>query len=107
MEPPSEVSIADAASTAAGTRQRVLSLQREKELAESLAFLASWSDDPRHVVAVCTEESAEGNGISIRLAVNRGSLENVERTFQNIATTLGGVSRRGGALFCFENTIRY
>ena len=99
MEPPSEVSIIDAASQAANINQRVLSLQREKELAESLAFLASWSDDPAHVVAVCTEESSGGNGIHIRLAMNKGSLEKLVCVFQNIAGTLESVSERGDTLF--------
>lgn len=35
---------------------RVFSLQREKELAESFAFLAATTDDPKKIVAVCVEE---------------------------------------------------
>ena len=105
MEPPSEVSINDAANMAVGAQQRVFSLQREKELAESLAFLASWSDDPRHIVAVCTEEKSGGTGILIRVAVNRGSLGKVEPAFQNMASTLENVSRKGLAWFCIKKQV--
>jgi predicted RNA-binding protein YlqC (UPF0109 family) len=95
MEPPSEISISDIVDHTGDKVQRVMSLQREKELAESLAYLASWSDDPAHVVAVCTEESSGRDGLTIRLAVNTGSLGKVIEGFQKMAKLLEKTARKG------------
>jgi hypothetical protein len=95
MEPPSEIFKSDLVNHSDDDVQRVLSLQREKELAESLAYLASWSDDPAHIVAVCTEESSDRSGITISLAVNSGSHERVIKGFQKMAKILEKVARKG------------
>ena len=95
MEPPSEIPISDIVNHSGHRLQRVMSLQREKELAESLAYLASWSDDPAHIVAVCTEEMSDKGGIIINLAVNSGSLERVEEGFQKLARILEKTARIG------------
>lgn len=100
MESPSEISISDIVNHNGNKVQRVMSLQREKELAESLAFLASWSDDPAHIVAVCTEENSGRDGITIRLAVNSGSLERVIEGFQKMARILERIARQGLPSVC-------
>ena len=92
VELPSAVSIHKVATDKS---QRVMSLQREKELAESLAYLASWSDDPAHVVAVCIEENSSRDGMIINLAVNSGSLEKVIRGFEKMANILEKTARKG------------
>ena len=95
IEPPSE---ADMSNSVDEKNRRMMSLKREKELAESLAYLASWSDDPAHVVAVCTEESSDGDALTIRLAVNSGSLEKVVEGFQKMAKILEKTARNGFAI---------
>ncbi len=100
MEPPSEISISDLVDHSGDKVPRVMSLQREKEVAESLAYLASWSDDPAHVVAVCTEESSGRDGITIKLAVNSGSLDKVIEGFQKMARILEKTARKGLRFVC-------
>lgn len=95
MEPPSEISISDIFKHSGDNVQRVMSLQREKELAESLAYLASWSDDPAHIVAVCTEEDSGKESMTISLAVNTGSLEKVIEGFRKMARILERTARKG------------
>lgn len=75
--------------------QRVLSLQREKELAESFAFLAATTNDPRKIVAACVEEGELGKCLTIRLAVNNGGLDNVRTGFQKLARALERIPRAG------------
>lgn len=105
MEPPSELSKSDIVNHGDDNVQRVMSLQREKELAESLAYLASWSDDPAHIVAVCTEESPDRSGMTISLAVNSGSLERVVEGFQKMAKILERVARKGLRSVCCQNSM--
>ncbi len=77
------------------TQPRILSLLREKELTEALAFLANTTDDPGKVIALCTEEGADGKSLHITLAVNNGALENVVKGFRKIASILQRISRKG------------
>lgn len=48
---------------------RVLSFEKEKQLTEDFAFLASSSDDPLKVKAVCIEQDEENNLI-VKVASN-------------------------------------
>ncbi|KAK0618034.1 hypothetical protein B0T17DRAFT_321145 [Bombardia bombarda] len=48
---------------------RILSFDRESKLTSMLAFLSAVSDE--HVVATCVEELPAGNGIHVRLAINK------------------------------------
>lgn len=52
---------------------RLLSREAELNLSRVLAFLSSISDDPAHVVAVCLEELANGNGVRVVVAINKQS----------------------------------
>lgn len=56
QEKPTEKILSDSRLREGGSSVRVFSLQREKELAESFAFLAATTDDPKKIVAVCVEE---------------------------------------------------
>lgn len=79
--------------------RKVLGLQREKELAESLAFLAATTDDPSKIVAACVEEGEAGKCLTIRLAVNNGGLDNVKIGFQRIARALERIAQAGQSSF--------
>lgn len=75
-----------------------LSFESEKELTNTLAFLASTSDDPDHIPAVCVRESSASANISVYVAINKKSvgdgaivLQSVADGFRNIFTTLSGV----------------
>jgi len=93
--PPSENPIHDSIASNNTISPRVLSLKREKELAESLAFLAGITDDPKKVVALCIEEEQDGKGMTVRLAVNNGGLDNVRNGFQRFAGILQSISKKG------------
>jgi len=74
---------------------RVISLKREKELAETLAFLAAYTDDPKKVVALCIEEEEHGKAMAIRMAVNSGGLLKLQEGFQTLAEILEKIVKRG------------
>ncbi|KAL5323605.1 hypothetical protein ACEPPN_008144 [Leptodophora sp. 'Broadleaf-Isolate-01'] len=76
---------------------RVLSLSREINLTENLAFIASATDDPGKVLALAIEEEENGKGMNITLAVNNGGLENVRIGFEKIAKILQDVCKQGAA----------
>ncbi|VBB72096.1 Putative protein of unknown function [Podospora comata] len=50
---------------------RALPFETEVSLASTLAFLSGISDDPSHVVAASVEELGNGNGICVRVAINK------------------------------------
>jgi hypothetical protein len=94
-ERPSEAALEDRIPTSQGLPARTLTIQREKELVESLAFLASSTDDPRKVLAICVEETPEQGSLTVRMAANHGDLENVNRAFSRMSSILERVARRG------------
>ena len=74
---------------------RVLPFIKEKELVETLAFLASITDDPGKVVAACVEEGSGGNSMTVNIAVNNGGLVDVVEGFEKMASVLQSIARRG------------
>ncbi len=74
---------------------RRLSLNREKQLVDSFAFIAASSDDPLRIMAVCIEECQNKDGMIIRLASNTGDLSNLKQGFTGIAQTLEQASSKG------------
>jgi hypothetical protein len=97
-QPPSDNFIDSSSSTDTPSSSRVLSLKREKELAETLSFLAAYTDDPKKVVALCIEEEKDGKGLIIRMAVNNGDLERLQKDFQRVAEILKRLALRGYTL---------
>lgn len=67
---------------------RRLTIERERDLVDNLAFLSASTDDPRKVMAVCVEEDQGTEGLTIRMATNKGDLERVKKGFTRIATIL-------------------
>ncbi|CZS95265.1 uncharacterized protein RAG0_05001 [Rhynchosporium agropyri] len=66
----------------------VLPFLKEKELVQTLAFIASSTDDPAKVIAVCVEEGIDQKSMTVKLAVNTGDLDNVVVAFKRIAIVL-------------------
>jgi len=83
-----------------GDATRRLSISRENEIASNLAFLSAISDSHQRVMAVCIEESRNGNGITIRVASNKGDLSVVTKGFELLGKSLERAARRGG---CYPN----
>jgi hypothetical protein len=77
-----------------------LSISRENEIASNLAFLSAISDSHKRVMAVCIEESRNGNGITICVASNTGDLSAVTRGFEMLGKSLEQAARRGE---CYPN----
>ena len=94
-EKPHENKLVDLESRQGESPARTLTLQREKELAESFAFLAATTDDPKKIVAACVEEDGASGCIIVRLAVNNGGLDNVKAGFEKMSEILRRATQRG------------
>jgi hypothetical protein len=62
----------------------VLSLEDERKLAESLAFLANDSDDVNHIPALCIEQHPTTSSLNVLLAVNRTSCQNGDQSLKRL-----------------------
>ncbi len=94
-EKPTEINLSELKAREDNFPERILDLQCEKELAESFAFLAATTDDPKRVVAACVEEGEEKGCLIVRLAVNNGSLDHVKAGFERMAKIFEQVARTG------------
>ena len=74
---------------------RQLTFQRERDLVDNLAFISASSDDSKKVVAVCIEEHSNGQGSSIRVAINDGDISELSTGLKRIARTLERAATRG------------
>ena len=72
-----------------------LPFQREKEIVDSLAFLAATTNDSTRVMAVCLEEARDRSSCTIRLASNTGDLDEVVHGFKLIARILERAASTG------------
>lgn len=78
---------------------RTLSLQKERELATNLAFLAGVSDEPHHIMGVCIEELPDIEGCQVMVAINQRLpsdgdeiLKKVQKGFEQIFKRLSVLS---------------
>lgn len=78
-----------------GSRPRILSLSKEKELTEALALLIGITGDPRKVPAVCVEEHQAGNRMTISVAANSGDMALVKAGLLRITRLLQTVCSNG------------
>jgi len=74
---------------------RQLTPEREKQLADNLAFISASTDDMLRVMAVAVEEDLDKGGMTIRLASNTGDLSQIVEGFNNIAEILEMAVLRG------------
>ncbi|KAL8724139.1 MAG: hypothetical protein Q9166_008112 [cf. Caloplaca sp. 2 TL-2023] len=78
---------------------RQLSLDRERQLVDSFAFISASTDNMLRVMAICIEEDPDRIGMTIRLASNTGDLSHVTQGFNGIARTLEQASLRAKSRF--------
>lgn len=78
---------------------RVLSIQKERELATNLAFLAGISDHSRHIMGVCIEELPDIEGCQVMVAINQRLpsdgdeiVKKVQKGFEQIFSRLSVLS---------------
>lgn len=95
QEKPSEKTLPELRLREDSSSVRAFSLQREKQLAESFAFLAATTDDPKKIVAVCVEEDEEKRSLTVRLAINNGNLDDVKPGFERMSKILQRVMQIG------------
>ena len=88
-----------------GDEIRQLSAERERQLADSFAFLSATTDNMRRVVAVCIEEHPDQKGMTIRLAANTGDLSITRERLQGITKTLERAALRGNSV-CTDSSPR-
>lgn len=76
-------------------KARQLTLERERQLAESFAFISASTDDMLRVMAVGIEEDPDQNGMTVCLASNTGDLSSMTQSFEGLAKTLEKAALRG------------
>ena len=74
---------------------RKLRVEREIDLANTLAFLSGSSNDPEKVIAVCIEEQKDGKSMTIRIAANRGGMQPRKEALERMASILEQVASEG------------
>ncbi|KAF2175390.1 hypothetical protein K469DRAFT_683991 [Zopfia rhizophila CBS 207.26] len=74
-------------------RPRTLSLRHERRIAEAFVLLAANSDDPRRIMAACVQEGENGQSMTVKLAVNSGELERVQKRLKKMGDLLQQLSK--------------
>jgi len=77
---------------------RSLSLQREIAISKIFAFVAAITDDPRKVAALSIEEYPKTDSLTLKLAANRGGLNQLMRGLSLVAEILQVIAIRGSCL---------
>jgi hypothetical protein len=67
---------------------RKLSVKQELKVVSCLSYLASYSDKPDRVMALCVEEYPDHQGIKVALATNTGSTVWLEQGVRSILEVL-------------------
>ena len=67
---------------------RALKLQYEVEVVESLAYLSTYSDEPKDVMALCIEEKPDLSGLIVKYATNSGSGGRLQQGLEKITGIL-------------------
>lgn len=94
LERPSENLLSEQSIQDCKAPARILSLTRERELVETLAFLGAYTNNPSRVFAVCIDKGQHSNSMIIRMAVNNSSLVIVKGVFEKIARILEKVAAK-------------
>jgi len=72
-----------------------LAVERENEIVNHLAFLSATTDDSLRVMAVCVDEDASGEAVTIRVVSNTGDLSEVVTGLRRLGRILEQAARRG------------
>jgi hypothetical protein len=76
-------------------RASYLTIEQEGEIVSNLAFLASRRKNSKAVVAITIKEDEDGQGMTIRIAVNGDSVVHLKEGLVQISEMLEQVSRLG------------
>ena len=68
-----------------------LTLNEERRLVESLAYLANDKEDTNHIPALCVQESAETSSFQLLLAVNRIDWQDGDRELQRLRVSYDNI----------------
>ena len=85
---------------------RQLPIERERTIADLLAFLSATHDDNCKITAVCIEENPDHKHLTIRLSSNTGDSSYVKNGFGGIARILEQANTRG-RMRCRSKTLFY
>jgi hypothetical protein len=105
-QPPENPTVASIADEAHAAAKRTLTLAEEERLVGVFTFLASTSNDPRKVAALCLEESLDHKALILKLAANHGDLIRTKLGFEDIAQTLKAAHEGGCGLRNFHRDNR-
>jgi hypothetical protein len=94
-QPPEDPIVASIGDGTRAAAKGTLTLAEEERLAGVFAFLASTSNDPRKVAALCLEESLDHKALTLKLAANHGDLIHTKLGFEVIAQTLRAAHEGG------------
>ncbi|KAF1730100.1 hypothetical protein CRV24_009557 [Beauveria bassiana] len=81
-----------------GHQQRTLTIYQEAEIASNLAFLSRRSADSQNVAAIGLEEKEDGQGITVRVAVNGNRLGSVVEGLTCICNVIQSLVHNGALL---------
>jgi hypothetical protein len=105
-QPPENPIVASITDESRAATKRTLTFAEEQRLAGVFAFLASTSNDPRKVAALCLEESLDHKALILKLAANHGNLIPTKLGFEDIARTLRAAHEGGYGLRSFRRDKR-
>ena len=77
---------------------RQLTIKRERDIVDDLAFLSASSEDSTKVIALCIEEYPSAETLTIRFAMNTGDLQFVNDGLVKLAAILKQAATRGSGL---------
>ena len=75
---------------------RQLTIERERDLIDTFAFLSASSGDPDQVIAVCIEEQQDGKSMTVRISANSGDMRPRKKVLKRIVSTLEHIASEGG-----------
>jgi hypothetical protein len=67
---------------------RKLEFEAELEIVNCLSYLATYSDHPGQVMALCVEENEESRGLVVSIATNNDDVSDLKRGVRNIVDVL-------------------
>lgn len=73
--------------------ERALKLRHERDIADCLAFVSTYSNDPNRVMALCIEEKPNRQGLIVSVAANAGNLDTLTFGMHGIVSILENEAR--------------
>lgn len=73
--------------------ERALKLRHERDIADCLAFVSTYSNDPNRIMALCIEEKPNRQGLIVSVAANAGNLDTLTSGMRGIVSILENEAR--------------